>query len=402
MTGVEAGLDLGLGQQRQRPDHRGADPATRSHRSSPAHRQWEQTLSLSTGSWSYGDLDLHLSVARQRRRDPWRPTSRRTSSRRPWSAGPSPVGSRRRRPGSDAVVATSSNSVVPELRPRCHPPESEPLPPDPAPRPRGRRVVRARHRRGERRAGLRRRAPAGPRPQARQLGGGASPPTASNNYYDLQFTGLSVVVPTALSAGQLDAHGDVHPGEPGRPQRDGRARPTDGLGGEPRRPAVRPRSCSPTPRRSTAGTEVQVQSGIYVGGELPTSVQTGTYVVTAQRSRPPATRSPSPPGYRAPAVRRCSKRSRARWSRGAGSSVHGVAAPARITPSRRVSSARSDDESPWASNTTKLSPRVASSTTERPDAVMVARTTRRSVSRRERSTYPCFSSRSTALVTEVG
>jgi hypothetical protein len=49
-----------------------------------------------------------------------------------------------------------------------------------------------------------------------------------------------------------------------------------------------------------------------------------------------------------------------------------------------------------------LSPSVAFSTIARPASVMEARTTRLSSSSRNRSTYPCFSSRSTALVTDVG
>ena len=31
----------------------------------------------------------------------------------------------------------------------------------------------------------------------------------------------------------------------------------------------------------TAGTEVQVESGIHIGAEQPIALQTGTYVVTA-------------------------------------------------------------------------------------------------------------------------
>ena len=76
----------------------------------------------------------------------------------------------------------------------------------------------------------------------------------------------------------------------------------------------------------TAGTEVQVLSGIYVGAELATSAQTGTYVVTASapglaadsesfadRGRATCSWGPTDP--------------RALWSRRAGSSVHGVARP---------------------------------------------------------------------------
>jgi hypothetical protein len=49
-----------------------------------------------------------------------------------------------------------------------------------------------------------------------------------------------------------------------------------------------------------------------------------------------------------------------------------------------------------------LRPSVAFSTTARPASVIAASTTRRSSSWRCRSTNPCRSSRSTALVTDVG
>jgi hypothetical protein len=100
-------------------------------------------------------------------------------------------------------------------------------------------------------------------------------------YHDLQFTGLSVVVPANLSAGQLTLTVTFTPTSPGGPAG------LYVLG----QPAAWPSSPAPGGTSSTvvlayassvtAGTEVQVPSGIFVGAELPTSAQTGTYVVTA-------------------------------------------------------------------------------------------------------------------------
>lgn len=102
-----------------------------------------------------------------------------------------------------------------------------------------------------------------------------------NNYYDLEFSGLSVVVPQARSAGQLTLTVTFTPTTPGGPA------------GMYVFSAPAGWAVSPTPGNTgtsvvftygvavTAGAEIQVPNGIHVGAEQPTSSQTGTYVVTA-------------------------------------------------------------------------------------------------------------------------
>ena len=103
----------------------------------------------------------------------------------------------------------------------------------------------------------------------------------SNNYFDLEFAGLSIVVPAAVARRSAGVDGDVHPDQPGRPVQHDRA------GGAPGW------SASPAPGNTAgvvtltytgavaAGTELQVPSGIFIGADQPTTSQTGSYVVTA-------------------------------------------------------------------------------------------------------------------------
>ena len=102
-----------------------------------------------------------------------------------------------------------------------------------------------------------------------------------DNYYDLQFTGLSVVVPTSLSAGQLTLTVTFTPTSPGGPNGMVVFSAPTGWLASPAAGNVGTTVVLTYASSVTAGTEVQVQSGIHVGAELPTSVQTGTYVVTA-------------------------------------------------------------------------------------------------------------------------
>ena len=86
-----------------------------------------QQLSLSTGTWNYGDLTYTYQ---------WyangaaiRGANQSTYTVPATMAGKTITGRvTASRPGNDAVVATSSNSVTPELRPRCHPPSPSPSP----------------------------------------------------------------------------------------------------------------------------------------------------------------------------------------------------------------------------------------------------------------------------------
>lgn len=103
-----------------------------------------------------------------------------------------------------------------------------------------------------------------------------------DNYYDLQYAGLSIVVPTALSAGQLSLTVTYTPSSPGGPSQ------LFVLG----QPAGWSQSSAPGSTVSalvmnynsavTAGSEIQMPNGIFVGSDLPTTQQAGTFVVTAQ------------------------------------------------------------------------------------------------------------------------
>jgi hypothetical protein len=102
-----------------------------------------------------------------------------------------------------------------------------------------------------------------------------------DSYYDLQFSGMSVIVPTALSAGQLTLTVTYTPATPGGPSTmlvvddpgpTFTISPVEGTASS----VVLTYAGAVTP-----GTEVPVPSGSFVGANAPSSVQTGSYVVTA-------------------------------------------------------------------------------------------------------------------------
>lgn len=116
-----------------------------------------------------------------------------------------------------------------------------------------------------------------------QRGGSAAVFTTDgvDEYVDLEFSGLSVVVPTALSGGQLTLTVTYAANPPGGPSSmlvlgapsGWSVTPTSGNTGTTvvmtYGPAI------------AAGTEVQVQSGIFVGAAQSTATQSGSYVLTA-------------------------------------------------------------------------------------------------------------------------
>lgn len=111
-------------------------------------------------------------------------------------------------------------------------------------------------------------------------------------YWDMQFSGLSVLVPAALSGGQLTLTVTFTPTTLGGPNvlqvfstpAGWAVSPTVGNTGT----SVVFTYGAAVP----AQTEIQVQSGIHVGAQQAASLQTGTYVVTA--SAPGQSPDPEP------------------------------------------------------------------------------------------------------------
>lgn len=101
------------------------------------------------------------------------------------------------------------------------------------------------------------------------------------DYYDLEFSGLSVVVPTALTAGQLTLTVTYTPTSPGGPNGMLVLSAPSGWTSSPTPGSVGSSVVLTYGGAVSAGTEVQIESGIHIGSELPTGSQTGTYVVTA-------------------------------------------------------------------------------------------------------------------------
>jgi hypothetical protein len=103
----------------------------------------------------------------------------------------------------------------------------------------------------------------------------------TSSYWDLQFTGLSVLVPTALSASQLTLTVTFTPSAAGGPNGLTVLAAPSGWVASPAPGNVGTSVLLTYASSVAAGTEVQVPAGVFVGAELPTSTQTGTYVVTA-------------------------------------------------------------------------------------------------------------------------
>jgi hypothetical protein len=107
-----------------------------------------------------------------------------------------------------------------------------------------------------------------------------NPPDASTQYYDLEFSGLSVLVPSALSAGQLTLNVTYIPDDPLYASMYVLQVPsTWGVS-----PGLQESSTSILFTYSSAvaaGTEVPMEDGFFVGSGDTASRQTGAYVVTA-------------------------------------------------------------------------------------------------------------------------
>jgi hypothetical protein len=101
------------------------------------------------------------------------------------------------------------------------------------------------------------------------------------DYYDLRFEDLSVVVPGALSAGELTLIVTYTPTEPEGPNE---VLVLDSPSGWDVTPALGSSGVTVVftyLSAVTAGAEVPVETGVFAGGAKPTSEQTGTYVLTA-------------------------------------------------------------------------------------------------------------------------
>jgi hypothetical protein len=102
-----------------------------------------------------------------------------------------------------------------------------------------------------------------------------------SSYWDLEFTGLSVLVPTALGAGQLTLTVTFSPTNAGGPSGMQVLSVPDGWTSSPGDGGTGTTVLFTYGPAVPAQTEIQVQPGIHVGAQLPAAAQTGTYVVTA-------------------------------------------------------------------------------------------------------------------------
>lgn len=121
-------------------------------------------------------------------------------------------------------------------------------------------------------------------------------------YWDLGLTGLSVLVPAALTAGQLTLTVTFSPTTGGGPST---LRVWSAPTGWTASPAVGGTNAASVVftygSAVAAQTELQVESGIHVGAQLPSATQTGTYVVTAAAPGQTPDAEPFPTGSSRPA-----------------------------------------------------------------------------------------------------